>query len=141
MSTPIESDDGISLARDLARETWSSFVAMPRWSQAVLVLGMVVHVAAVFPPLDMLPHPLIGWVRVAAFLAIVAGLIENAKVLDEFYTRLYLDACAISVVLSSVIIYAGYELGFKFGVRSVAVLAATFVLGFVVAFARLRRRA
>ena len=141
MKSSVDPDDGTSLFGDLARESWKSFVAMPRWSQVVLVVGMVVHVAAVLPPLAGLPYPLIGWIRIAAFLAIVVGLIENAKVLDEFYTRLYLDACTVSVVLSSVIIYTGYELGFSFGVRVIAVIAATFVLGFVAAFARLRRRA
>ena len=65
MTDPIVPDEGESLMRDLARETWNSWTAMPLWSQA----------------------------------------------------------------------------GFKFGIRAVAVLAATFLLGFVVAFARLRRRA
>ncbi len=141
MKTSPDPDDGTSLFGDLARESLKSFVAMPRWSQITLVLGLAVHVAAVVPPLAELSHPLIGWIRVAAFLAIIIGLIENAKTLDEFYNRLYLDACAISVILSSVIIYTGYELGFKSGVRAVSVIAATFVLGFVAAFARLRRRA
>jgi hypothetical protein len=141
MITPVEPDDASSLARDIARESWQSFTAMSRWSQVTLIAGMVVHVAAVLPPLDAVPHPFIGWIRVAAFVAIVVGLVENAKTLDEFYLRLYLDACAISVVASSVIIYAGYELGFSFGVRAVAVIAFTFLVGFVASFARLRRRA
>ena len=140
MNPSLDPDDRTSLLGDLSRESWKSFVAMPRWSQITLVAGIAVHVAAVLPPLVALPHPLIGWIRIVAFLAIVVGLVENAKTLDEFYNRLYLDACAVSVILSSVIIYAGYELGFKFGVRAVSVIATTFVLGFVAAFARLRRR-
>ena len=141
MKTSVEPDDAASLVRDITRESWNSFTGMSRWSQITLIAGMVVHVAAVLPPLNAVPDPAIGWIRVAAFVAIVVGLIENAKTLDEFYLRLYLDACAVSVVASSVIIYAGYELGLPLGVRSVAVIVATFLLGFVASFVRMRRRA
>jgi small basic protein len=134
-------EDGDSLARDLARETWQSFTAMPRWAQAVLVAGTIVHVASVVTPHAMVPYPLLASIRVAAFLAIVVGLIENAKTLDEFYARVYLDAAAISLILSSVILYASSNFGFELGIRAVVVIASTFLLGFVAAFARLRRRA
>jgi hypothetical protein len=83
-------------------------------------------------------HVFVAAVRIAAFVAIVAGLIENAKTLDEFYTRVYLDACAISVVASSIIVYAAWNLHVELGARSAAVIGATFLLGFIIAFARLR---
>ena len=86
-----------------------------------------------------MPYAVLGSIRVAAFVAIIVALIENAKTLDEFYARVYLDACAIALVLSSVILYAGAEFGVQFGLLTVAVLYGAFLLGFVVAFARLRR--
>ena len=140
MSTPIVREDRENLIRDLARESWNSFVAMPRWAQTVLVAGMVVHTAAALTPDHLMPYPLLASIRVGAFVALIAGLIENAKTVDEFYLRLYLDACAVSVVSSSVVLYASSNFGFEFGIRAVSVLAATFLLGFVAAFARLRRR-
>jgi ABC-type transport system involved in cytochrome bd biosynthesis fused ATPase/permease subunit len=140
MSSPIESDDD-GLLRDLTRESWRSFVAMPRWAQAVLVLGMVVHLAAVATPPHVLPHAVLASIRVGAFVAIIVGLVENAKYFDEFYMRVYLDACTMAFIASSVVLFAASNFGFDFGIRVVSVLAGTFVLGFVVAFARLRRRA
>ena len=71
MNTPVEPDDAASLVRDITRESWNSFTAMSRWSQITLIAGMVVHVAAVLPPLNAVLHPAIGWIRVAAFVAIV----------------------------------------------------------------------
>jgi len=141
MSSPIVPDDE-GLLRDLARESWNSFIAMPRWAQATLVLGVVTHLAAslLIPP-DLIPHVWLASIRVAAFVAIVVGAIENAKTYDEFYARVYLDACAVTLVLSSVILYAASNFRYEFGIRAITVILATFVFGFVVAFARLRRRA
>jgi small basic protein len=132
---PAERD---SLIHDLARETWDSWIATPRWAQLVLVGGAAVHVVASVtqPPI---PYALLGVIRVAAFVAIIVGLIENAKTLDEFYSRVYLEASAIALVLSSVILYAGGEFGLRLGLLTVVVLYATFLIGFVAAFARLRR--
>ncbi len=141
MSSPIVSDDE-GLLRDLTRESWSSFIAMPRWAQATLVLGIAVHLAAsVFVPPHLLPHFMLASIRVAAFVAMIVGVIENAKTYDEFYARVYLDACAIALVLSSLILYAASSFGYEFGLRAVSVILSTFVVGFVVAFARLRHRA
>lgn len=36
-------------------------------------------------------HTLAASVRVASFVAIIIGLVEIAKTLDEFYARVYLD--------------------------------------------------
>jgi hypothetical protein len=128
-----------NLLADLWRESWDSWVAMPRWAQVVLIAGFVVHTGAViFKPAGM-PYVVMAALRIGGFMAIVVGLVENAKVLDEFYTRVYLEACAISLVLSSIVLYAGAEFGIKFGSMIIGVLYASFVLGFVVAFARLRR--
>jgi hypothetical protein len=141
MSSPHPSDDE-GLLRDLTRESWNSFVAMPRWAQATLVLGIVTHVAvSVFIPPHALPDVALASIRVAAFVAVIIGAIENAKTMDEFYARVYLDACAISLVLSSLVLYAASSFGFEFGIRSVSVILVTFVIGFVAAFARLRRSA
>ena len=134
-------DEGDSLARDLARETWKSFVATPRWAQWTLVIAAIVYVVASVGLNHVAPHAVLASIRVAAFVALIVGLIENAKTVDEFYMRVYLDACTISLIVSSVILYAGSNFGYEFGIRAVAVIAATFVLGFVVAFARLRRHA
>lgn len=134
------SDEG-NLLRDLTRESWDSFVAMPRWAQATLVLGMAVHIAAVFAPPQLLPHALLATIRVAAFVAIIVGLIENAKHFDEFYVRVYLDACTVAFVLSSLVLYGAANYGYDLGIRAIGLLAGTFVIGFVAAFARLRRRA
>src|ERR1700685_1538731 len=131
-----EERDG--LASDLARETWRSWTAMPRWAQVTLVVGIVVHVAVSVTNLPV-PHTLVAAIDVLAFIAIVIGLIENAKTLDEFYARVYLEACAISVVSTGIILFAAASFGATFGVRAVSILAGTFLLGFVVAFARLRR--
>jgi hypothetical protein len=141
MTSPHVPDDE-GLLRDLTRESWNSFVAMPRWAQATLVLGMVTHVAASLLISDhAAPHGVLASIRVAAFVAMIVGVIENAKTYDEFYARVYLDACAIALVLSSVILYAASSFGYEFGLRAVSLILSTFVVGFVVAFARLRRRA
>jgi len=131
-------DERESLVSDLARETWRSWIEMPRWAQLTLVAGTVVHLVSSFAHPGV-PYAVLGSIRVAAFVAIIVALIENAKTLDEFYARVYLDACAIALVLSSVILYAGAEFGVQFGLLTVAVLYGAFLLGFVVAFARLRR--
>ena len=78
-------------------------------------------------------------VRVASLVAIIIGLVENAKTQDEFYARVYLEACAISLVSSGVVLFGLSEFGVELGVNSVLVLCGTFLLGFVIAFARLRR--
>ena len=141
MSSPHVPDDE-GLLRDLARESWNSFVAMPHWAQATLILGLVTHLAAsAFVPAHLIPGVALATIRVAAFVAMIVGFIENAKTYDEFYARVYLDACAIALVLSSLILYAASNFGFDFGIRSVSVISATFLVGFVAAFARLRRRA
>lgn len=141
MSSPSVSDDE-GLLRDLTRESWSSFIAMPRWAQATLVIGIVTHVAvSVFVPRHVMPEAALASIRVAAFLAMVVGVIENARTYDEFYARVYLDACAVSLVSSSLILYAASSFGYEFGIRAVSVILSTFVVGFVAAFARLRRRA
>ena len=78
--------DDEGLLRDLTRESWTSFIAMPRWAQVVLVLGLVTHVAAsVFIPAHAMPDAVFASLRVAAFVAIIVGVIENAKTFDEFY--------------------------------------------------------
>jgi len=128
-----------NLLVDLWRESWDSWIAMPRWAQIVLIAGVVVHSAAVSAHSNNVPHGVMVALRIGGFLAIIVGLIENAKVLDEFYTRVYLEACAIALVLSSVVLYAGAELGVAFGLLTVSVLYGTFLIGFVIAFARLRR--
>ncbi len=139
-SPPVFEDEG--LLRDLARESWNSFVAMPRWAQATLVLGLLTHTAASLLISDhAAPHGVLAAIRVAAFVAMIVAVIENAKTYDEFYARVYLDACAVALVLSSVILYAASSFGYEFGVRAVSLIASTFVIGFVAAFARLRRRA
>ncbi|HWT06698.1 MAG TPA: hypothetical protein VN224_13135 [Xanthomonadales bacterium] len=142
MSSPIVPDDE-GLLRDLTRESWTSFVAMPRWAQATLVLGMVTHLAASLPilPPHLIPDVWLASIRVAAFVAMVVGVIENAKTYDEFYARVYLDACAVTLVLSTVILYAAWNFGVDFGLRTVSLILAIFVIAFVAAFARLRRRA
>ena len=139
-SRNVSDDEG--LLRDLTRESWTSFIAMPRWAQAVLVLGLVTHVAAtaLIPP-HAIPDVALASIRVAAFVAMIVGVIENAKTYDEFYARVYLDACAIALVLSSLILYGASSFGFEFGIRSVSVILSTFIIGYVIAFARLRRRA
>ena len=141
MSTPIAADDD-GLLRDITRESWNSFIAMPRWAKVILVVGMVTHVAALLlMDLHVIPHVWFATIRVAAFVAMIVGVIENAKMYDEFYARVYLDACVVSLVLSSVILYAASNFGYDFGIRTVTVISVTFVIGFVAAFARLRRRA
>ena len=139
-SRNVPDDEG--LLRDLTRESWTSFIAMPRWAQAVLVLGLATHVTAtaLIPP-HAIPDVALASIRVAAFVAMIVGVIENAKTYDEFYARVYLDACAIALVLSSLILYAASSFGFEFGIRAVSVILSTFIIGFVVAFARMRRRA
>ena len=112
---------------------------MPLWSQIVLVVGLIVWIAVAFVPIAASAHTLAASVRVASFIAIITGLVENAKTLDEFYARVYLDACAISLVSSGVVLFALSEFGVELGVNSVLVLCGTFLLGFVIAFARLRR--
>ena len=112
---------------------------MPLWAQIVLVIGMTVWIAIAFVPITASAHTLAASVRVASFVAIIVGLVENAKTLDEFYTRVYLEASAISLITSGVVLFALSEFGTELGVNSVLVLCATFVLGFVIAFARLRR--
>jgi hypothetical protein len=141
MSSRNPSDDD-GLLRDLTRESWTSFIAMPRWAQATLVLGLVTHVvASLLVPPHAMPEAALASIRVAAFIAMIVGVIENAKTYDEFYARVYLDACAIALILSSLILYAASSFGYDFGIRSVSVILATFLVGFVAAFARLRRRA
>ena len=141
MGSPTVPDDE-GLLRDLTRESWNSFAAMPRWAQATLVLGVVTHLAAsLLIPERVAPHGVLASIRVAAFVALIVGVIENAKTYDEFYARVYLDACAIALVLSSLILYAASNFGYDFGIRAVSLILVTFVVGFVAAFARLRRRA
>ena len=138
-SAPVPDDEG--LLRDLTRESWNAFIAMPRWAQATLVVGVVTHLAtSALAPSHVVPAVVLAAIRVAAFAAMIVGAIENAKTYDEFYARVYLDACAVSVVLSSLILYAASSFGYEFGIRSVSVILWTFVVGFVAAFARLRRR-
>jgi hypothetical protein len=140
-SPPVSDDQG--LLRDLLRESWHAFVEMPRWAQVMLVVGLATHAAATAPmlPSDTVPHVWLASIRVASFVAMVVGTVENAKTYDEFYARVYLDACAITLVLSTVILYAAWNFGFDFGLRTVSLILGIFVIAFVAAFARLRRRA
>jgi len=127
------------LLADLWHESCKSFAAMPRWSQITLVIGMVVFIAAVLPPLDRLPKIPLATVRTAAFLALVVGLIATARMRDEFFLRVYLHACAIAFILSSTIVFASLAYDIPLGRNTFTVLDLSFLIGFFGAFWWLRR--
>lgn len=133
------SEERDNLLVDLNRETWNSIVAMPRWAQAVLVVGFAGFLILGLRHWPGIPHTLLASLRTAAFIFLIVGLMENARGFDEFYARLYLYASAISLILSILTIYAAYEFGVNLGERAISVMAGTFCIGFIVAFAYLRR--
>lgn len=128
-----------SLFADLGRETWNSVTAMPRWAQGALFLGSVGFLILEAGNWPGVAHALLASLRTAAFVLLIVGLIENAMTLDEFYARVYLYACAVCVVLTALTVFVSYEWGVNLGVRALAVMSVTFTLGFLAAFAYLRR--
>ena len=128
-----------NLLADLNRETWNSIVAMPRWAQAVLFAGFAGFLVLGLGDWPEIPHTLLACLRTGAFILLIAGLIENARGFDEFYARVYLYASTFSFILSGLAIYAAYEFGVNLGVRVISVMAGAFCIGFLVAFAYLRR--
>ena len=85
------------------------------------------------------PAAILGTLRTAAFILLILGLMENARGLDEFYARVYLYASTTSLVLSATIIFALYQFGLNIGEKAISVMAFTFFIGFLGAFAYLRR--
>lgn len=129
-----------NLITDLARETARSWKAMSPAGKLCMVVGMVAWM--VLPGTGQgygVNHPFLAALRVAALVVTLYGVIDNARCQDEFYARVHLEACAFAVIVSSVLLYAFAEYGVDLGTRAVSVIAGVWVVGFVVAFARLRR--
>lgn len=128
-----------NLLHDLMVESAASWNAMSLAWRIVLVAGVVGFVAFNGLSPHQVPGPLLASLRVVALVLIVLGSVENARGADEFYQRVYLHACTYAFIGSTLILYALFEFGVNLGVRSISVVVATFVIGFVVAFAVNRR--
>lgn len=132
-------EDRGSLFGDIARESWQSLVAMPRWASALLAIGLAGFLTMQFVSDPLHPPIALAPLRLLFFIMFVIGLIQNARTLDEFYMQVYLHACAISLMLSMLAIYGAYVFGHELGIFTLPVTSVTFGIGFVLAFAYLRR--
>jgi len=135
MNEPPEPD---SLMHDLWRESCNSWAATARWGQVMLIAGLATLAAFTFLP-PLLPHDVLAWIRILSYAALMAGVVESLKALDEFYMRVYAYSAAFAAVSSSVILFAAYELRWPLASEGTVVITATFGIGFVYTFARLRR--
>ena len=135
----VAAEERENLWHDLMVESADSWNAMSLAWRVVLVLGVVGFVAFNVVSPHQVPGPLLVSLRVISLLLIVLGSIANARATDEFYQRVYLHACTYAFVGSTLILYALFEFGVNLGVRSISVVVATFVVGFVVVFAVNRR--
>lgn len=131
-----ESDNLIS---DLWRETAQSWNAMSFRAKAATLVGIFGLIALEAVHVPGVPEAVPSVLRVVCLILLLAGSIANACALDEFYQRVYLQACTFSFVVSIVALFALSEFKINLGVRSVSVIIFFWLIGFVVAFARLRR--
>jgi small basic protein len=127
-----------SLLRDLWRETAESWGAMSLAARTSFVAGLIGFVVFNWFAGSALPSMALSGLRVASLIALLAGAIANARALDEFYQRVYLLACAYTLVAACVIVYALSEFGVNLGSHTIAVFVAVWGVSFVTSFAVLR---
>jgi hypothetical protein len=128
-----------NLLHDLMVESAASWNAMSLAWRVVLVAGLVGFVASNAVSPREVPAALLASLRAISLVLLVLGSIENARAADEFYQRVYLYACTYAFIASTLILYALFVFDVNLGVRSISVVVATFLVGFVVAFAVNRR--
>lgn len=99
--------DEDSIVSGLTAATMSSWRETPLIWRSAIVAG-----AAGLVALTALHQPahLIEAARVAAMTLLVIGVIMHARVLDEFYARLYERACAGAFVFMLLALYATQQL-------------------------------
>ena len=132
-------DNESSLASDLCRETIESWKAMSAAGKVLLIAGLLGFIAFARAGSPGTSHTVFATLRIAALAAMILGLIDNARVLDEFYRQVHLLACAVALVASSLLLFALAEFGVDPGIRTVSLISFTWLAGFIGAFAYLRR--
>ena len=132
-------DNESSLASDLCRETIDSWKAMSTGGKVLLLAGLLGFMALSRAGSPGVSHTLFALLRIAALTAMILGLIDNARVMDEFYRRVHLLACAGALVISSLSLYALAEFGINPGIRTVSLISFAWLAGFIASFAYLRR--
>jgi hypothetical protein len=133
-----EAPESDNLLRDLWRESCSAWMATARWAQIAMIAGFVILAAVTLVPLP-LPHDVHSWIRVLSYAALMAGVVEHVRSLDEFYMHVYVYSAAFAAVASSVILVAAYELDWPIASQGFAIISVMFGIGFVYTFIQMRR--
>lgn len=102
---------------------------MPALGIAALLLGLAGFIAFVAVHWPGPAGPVFGALRTASFIALLTGLFICFR-RDEFFIRMHLNASAVCVALSLVIIYGSYQLGFNLGSQAFSVICATYVVSY-----------
>lgn len=132
-------DERRNLFVDLLRETADSWHAMPLAARVSLVVGFIGFLVSAGIDWSLSPRFALASLRIAFLIAMLFGIIGNARALDEFYQRVHLYACAYALVGSCVALYAASEFGIDLGSRAITVFIAAWGIGFLVSFGVLRR--
>lgn len=119
---------------------WRATPAFWRVALVAFMLGLILSM--LIPPVDR-PSLAIGIVRTLLATGAIVSIVVNKRVADDFYLRVYADASAIALVISAVVFFAcsPYALDIAFSsLMALVTLVATWWIGYVIAFLRLRNR-
>lgn len=130
-------DDTPSL--EIATKFKSTWKDTPLVWRVMLIFGAGgFYISLILAP-HLQPPANIAILRVALLMMAIAGIIGNKMASDDFYKTLYAEATIICAASSAVILFGLAQLGVQIG-DPLIVFAFTWVLGFAVAFIRLRLR-
>lgn len=116
----------------------TTFTRVPLAGKVAFVLGLSGFIAFVAVHWPGPSGPVFGALRTASFVAFLVGVYFGFR-RDEFFTRMHLNASAICVALSLVIIYGSYQLGLNLGRQAFSVICATYSIGYLGVFLYKRR--